>query len=146
MSQQAKVRRIVEAMKTHSDVITWNKDWELVYNNEPVSKTYVVDLVNNLVRTKKNFNPVGSAVFLKGLKEINFPHSYIGNDIRHQQKLTSPGTTLATPKSSNPFPNLETLWKIKQQNVYMCILFIKQIEKISVYLLIIGENYITDSQ
>ena len=68
VSLQSKARRIVDALKTHTDVITWNKDWQLVHNGNVVPGTNVIDLVDDLVRAKKNFNPTGVPIFLQSLK------------------------------------------------------------------------------
>ena len=59
-----------------------------MYNDNAVPGTNVIDLVDDLVRAKKNFNPTGVPIFLQSLKEINLPHTYIGNDTRRAQLLT----------------------------------------------------------
>ena len=88
VSLQSKAQRIVEAPKTRTDVITWNKDWQLMYNGNAVPGTNVIDLVDDLVRAKKNFNPAGVPIFFQSLKEINLPHIYSGNDTQRSQLLT----------------------------------------------------------
>ena len=114
VTQQAKARRIVDAMKANPNVVTWNSDWELVHNGVPVPNTNVVDLVNDLVRSKKNFNPLGAPQILQGLKKINFPSAYIGNDDRRQQMM-SPGAAAAVtpPKTQKTAPTLVTPKKWK---------------------------------
>ena len=117
--QQAKAQRIIDAMKTHPNVVTWNSDWELVHNGVPVPNTNVVDLVNDLVRSK-NFNPLGTPQLLQGLKKINFPSAYIGNDDRQQQMMMSPGAVAATPTSTQK--KSPTLITPKNGNHTKCIL------------------------
>ena len=52
--QHVLTARIVDALTTCSDVITWNKDWQLVYNINAIPGTNVIDLDDYLVQAMKN--------------------------------------------------------------------------------------------
>jgi hypothetical protein len=103
VTAQVKARRIIDMMKSHPNVISWNDKWELVHEGTPVQGTNIVDLVNDMVREKKNFDPPGASTLLQGLKKINFPQTYIGNETRRRQMR---GISTTTPTKVPASPSL----------------------------------------
>ena len=61
------------------DVLHWNDKGELLYENKPIPGSHVVDLVNDTLRHRKGFEPVGWSVFARGLARMNVPEKLIRN-------------------------------------------------------------------
>ena len=55
-------RQLLDKIKQNRDVLHWNEKGELVYQNKPISGSHVVDLVNDILRHRKGFEPVGWSV------------------------------------------------------------------------------------
>ena len=75
---QAKARRLMEHLKRD---IAWTARGELIHEGVPVVGSYVVDLVNDLLR-KRNTDPTGWQPFARQFRAITFPWSW---------SVTSPG-------------------------------------------------------
>ena len=60
-----RVRQLLHKMKENRDVLHWNDKGELVYENEPIPGSHVVHLVNDMLRHRKGFEPVGWSVFAR---------------------------------------------------------------------------------
>ena len=56
-------RQLFYKIKENRDVLHWNEKGELAYQNKPISGSHVVDLVNDISRHRKGFEPVGWSVF-----------------------------------------------------------------------------------
>ena len=59
--------------------IRWNTNGEFVYRGEVVPHTHIHDLVQDILRKRKNYIPQGWQRFAKALKESNIPHDLVGN-------------------------------------------------------------------
>jgi hypothetical protein len=57
-TMKAKAQLLLKKMKTNRD-ITWNEKGELKYKDKTVQGCNVVDLVNDVLRKRKYFNPQG---------------------------------------------------------------------------------------
>ena len=53
-----------------------------MYRNVPVPGSNIVDLVNDALRKRKSFQPVGLKTFARGLKDVNAPMDLVGNPER----------------------------------------------------------------
>jgi hypothetical protein len=76
-----KMAQLLNFVKKHPEVIRWDRTGRLIYNGEIVP---VIDLFGDVMVKRKNYEPNGLQLFLKGLREINTPTSYIGNTTRRQ--------------------------------------------------------------
>ena len=76
-----KARLLMDNLK-NNDVMTWNKNGELVYDGNVVKGSNIIDLVNDTLRGKKGFTPLGFQYFVRGLAQANAPESLIGNEAR----------------------------------------------------------------
>ena len=56
---RAGARQLLDKIKEHRDLLNWNKKGELMYENKPITRSHVVDLVNDMLRHRKEFEPVG---------------------------------------------------------------------------------------
>jgi hypothetical protein len=57
-TMKAKAQLLLKKMKSSLD-ISWNEKGELKYKGETVQGSNVVDLVNDVLRKRKYFNPQG---------------------------------------------------------------------------------------
>ena len=99
--------------------IQWNERGELKYQGETIKGTNVVDLVNDLLRKRKAFNPQGWEVFGDALREANVPQDLIGNRDRWdyirkgtpRQRRDSTDSLFATPmRTPTSTPRLPKQW------------------------------------
>ena len=74
-----KARRLLDKIK---GTVSWNYRGEMVYRNVAVPGSNIVDLVNDALRKRKSFEPVGWKMFARGLKDVNAPMDLIGNPER----------------------------------------------------------------
>ena len=70
---KAGARQLLDKLKENSNVLNWNDKGELVYGNKPISGSHMVDLVNDILRHRKGFEPVGWSVFARGLARMHVP-------------------------------------------------------------------------
>jgi hypothetical protein len=68
----AKAQLLLKKMKSSPD-ISWNEKRELKCKGETVQGSNVVDLVNDVLRKRKYFNPQGWETFGEALREANVP-------------------------------------------------------------------------
>ena len=79
---EEEVMKSVPKIKKHQDVLHWNDKGELLYENKPIPGSHVVDLVNDTLRHRKGFEPVGWSVFARGLARMNVPENLVRNPQR----------------------------------------------------------------
>ena len=77
-TMQNRAKLLIQKLKDHSDVISWNDDGQLVLEGSIVPNSNIVDLVNDVMRKRKGFNPEHSNAFTK----INVPEDYLRNPDR----------------------------------------------------------------
>ena len=75
-------RRLLDKIQENSDVLNWNEKGELLYENKPISGSHMVDLVNDMLRHRKGFEPVGWAMSARGLAPMNVPENIVRNPQR----------------------------------------------------------------
>lgn len=88
-SMRHRAEQLWQKMKS-SRLIDWNDKRELVYRGERIKGSNVVDLVNDVLRKRKSFNPQGWEAFGDALREENVPQNLIGHDARWQYISKSP--------------------------------------------------------
>ena len=71
-TMKKKAQRLLNKTKSASGV-EWNDRGELVYKNTPVTGSNMVDLVNDVLRKGKAFEPQGWQTFARVLKDANIP-------------------------------------------------------------------------
>ena len=80
-TMQNRAKLLIQKLKDHSDVISWNDNGQLVLEGSIVPNSNIVDLVNDVMRKRKGFNPEHSNTFAKALAKINVPEDYLRNPI-----------------------------------------------------------------
>ena len=78
-SLRQKARRLLDNIK---GTVSWNDRGEMLYRNAPVPGSNIVDLVNDALRKRKSFQPVGWKTFARDLKDVNAPMDLVGNPER----------------------------------------------------------------
>ena len=73
----------------------------------------MVDLVNDFLRKRKRFKPMGWQVFATGLKETNVPEELIGNKDRWNWMHKTPKTPKTPKKVIIPRTKLRKKTSIK---------------------------------
>ena len=85
-TMQNRAKLLIQKLKDHSDVISWNDNEQLVLEGSIVPNSNIVDLVNDVMRKRKGFNPEHSNTFGKALAKINVPEDYLRNPDRIDSK------------------------------------------------------------
>ena len=75
-------RQLLDKIKDNRDVLHWNNKGELLYEDKAISGSHLVDLVNDILRHRKGFEPVGWSVFARGLARMNVPENLVRNPQR----------------------------------------------------------------
>ncbi len=78
-----KAQLLLNRLKNSSH-LRWTDKGELVYKDQVVSNTNVADLVNDVLRRRKHFEPHGWQTFAQALKETNVPQDLVGHQERWQ--------------------------------------------------------------
>ena len=108
-------RQLLDKIKENRDVLHWNEKGELIYENKPIPGSHVVDLVNDILRQRKGFEPVGWSVFARGLARMNIPENIVRNPQRQsairefkarvrEETPESPTRWLPTPPTTSSAP------------------------------------------
>ena len=105
-------RQLLDKMKENRDLLAWNDKGELVYENKPINGSHVVDLINDTLRHRKGFEPVGWSLLARGLARMNVPENLVRNPQRHsairefkarvrEETPDSPSRWLPTPSTTS---------------------------------------------
>ena len=108
-------RQLLDKVKENSDVLNWNEKGELIYENKSISGSHMVDLVNDMLRYRKGFEPTGWSVFARGLTRMNVPENIVRNPQRQsvirefktrvrEETPESPTRWLPTPPTTSSAP------------------------------------------
>ena len=79
---QNRAKLLIQKLKDHSDVISCNDNGQLVLEGSIVPNSNIVDLVNDVMRKRKGFNPEHSSAFAKAFAKVNVPEDYVRNSDR----------------------------------------------------------------
>lgn len=97
-----KAALLMDKIRRRSDVMGWDSDGRLVYKGKTVPHTNIEDLVNDVMRKRRQFEPVGWETFASGLKEMNVPTDLIGH--KERAKYMESSTFATSPKMAAVFP------------------------------------------
>ena len=86
-SYKGRAQSLLKKLKSHPDQLSWNEKGELMTDGATVSGTNIVDLINDVLRPRKNFSPTGYDEFVQGLAKINTPEDLVRNDARRRLLL-----------------------------------------------------------
>jgi len=100
-----RAQALIDRIKS-SPILDWNEKGELVYNGESIPNTHIVDLVNDVIRKRRNFEPTGWQVFAQGLKEDHAPRDLIGHPERWHYMHPESSKQITPPKRRRPITSL----------------------------------------
>ena len=72
-TMKSRTRQLIKKLKANKDIIGWNEQGQMVFKGTTIPGTNIVDLVNDSLRQRKNFNPEGWELFSKALGHLNVP-------------------------------------------------------------------------
>ena len=81
-TMKSRAQQLVKKLKENKDLITWDDKGQMIYEGKPVVGSNVIDLVNDALRHRKNFNPHGWRLFAKVLSDVNVPEGIVRNENR----------------------------------------------------------------
>lgn len=91
-SLKTKARSLLKRLQNDPNV-SWNKKGELVFQGDVQKNSNIVDLVNDVVRRRRQPPPRGWTTFARVLKEGNVPRDLIGNPERWSYLNTTSSTS-----------------------------------------------------
>jgi hypothetical protein len=62
-TMKSRARQLIKKLKSNKDLIGWNEQGQMVFKVRSVPSTNIVDLVNDSLCQRKNFNPDGGNCF-----------------------------------------------------------------------------------
>jgi hypothetical protein len=81
-TMKSRARQLIKKLKSNKDLIGWNEQGQMVLKGRSVPSTNIVDLVNDYLRQRTNFNPEGWELFSKVLGHLNVPECIVRNENR----------------------------------------------------------------
>ena len=102
-TMKTKAELLVRKMKADPN-IAWSEKGELKYKGETVRGSNVVDLVNDVLRKRKYFNPQGWETFGEALREANIPQDLIGHEDRWKYITQTKRTLRSRKRQQSPSP------------------------------------------
>lgn len=74
---------LLDHISTNNDKIRWDPDNGSVFvDNQNISGSNIVDLINDLLRPLKRKDPIGWEAFAEALNDIKVPQTFLGNPTR----------------------------------------------------------------
>ena len=101
-TMKSRALQLVKNLKANKDVVDWNDHGQMVFEGRTIPATNVIDLVNDTLRQRKNFNPAGWQLFAKALGRPNVTEAIIRNEERlnmvktYRNKPSSPDIPLTS--------------------------------------------------
>ena len=111
-NSQTLAKSMINRLKANPDKVTWNSTGEVLIDDQAIKGSNIIDLVNDQLRARKNFNPKGWQNFSDSLVEMNMPQYLMRNERRrnyvlqqHQKDaVVSPRKTPSYQPSPLAFP------------------------------------------
>jgi hypothetical protein len=100
-TMKTKAELLIRKMKADPN-IAWIEKGELKYKGETVRGSNVVELVNDVLRKRKYFNPQGWETF--GECSTNFPQNLIGHENRWKYITQTKRTPRSRKRQQSPSP------------------------------------------
>ena len=110
-TMQRKAQLLIKRLQQNPH-IQWNRKGEMIFRDSPLPNSNVSDLINDLLRHRKNnTEPLGWQLLADHLSEMNVPQELIGNPKRLEyikQKDVKPPGSPVTPPTKRRKRNRET--------------------------------------
>jgi len=108
--------RIHDYLSVSGSPVTWDAQGIVSVKGTPVPHSNIVDLISDLTRYRKNFEPHGVSQFIQTLAHLNIPLDLVGNEKRRTailQAKQSGGGIISPPTHPSPLPETTTTQKTK---------------------------------
>jgi len=94
-------KSMITRLKANQEHITWNDKGEIAVNGHEIPGSNIIDLINDQLRDRKNFDPTGWETFTESLSKINMPKYLMRNERRksHILQLHNSPSSSATPST-----------------------------------------------
>jgi hypothetical protein len=93
---RAQALRIFDYLKDSK--VTWDSSGTVTINGQGIPHSNIIELISDLTRSRRHFEPTGVTPFIQALAHMNFPLDLIGNEKRRatvrQAKQTGSGITV----------------------------------------------------
>ena len=106
-TMKSRTRQLIKKLKANKDIIGWNEQGQMVFKGTTIPGTNIVDLVNDSLCQRKNFNPEGWELFSKVLGRLNVPEGIVQNENRLE----------GVPKPTTPLTRVKAAKKKKRRDV-----------------------------
>lgn len=104
---KSKAERLATAMQKIPD-LSWNDKGEMTLKGQLYRGSHYTDLLNDILRARKDSNPIGWEALTKELGKINVPQELIGNKERKQYiRNMKTSTPPSHHRLAAAFPNLD---------------------------------------
>ena len=81
-TMKTRAEALLAHLKERGDVITWDDTGQVLLDGVLIPKSNISDLVSDVMRSRKHFNPVGVQEFYNVLNKINVPKDLVRNERR----------------------------------------------------------------
>ena len=109
-TMKSRTRQLIKKLKANKDIIGRNEQGQMVFKGTTIPGTNIVDLVNNSLLQRKNFNPEGWELFSKALGHLNVPEGIVRNENRLGECKTQ-GIPEEVPKPTTPLTHVQAAKK-----------------------------------
>ena len=118
-TMKSRTRQLIKKLKANKDIIGWNEQGQMVFKGTTIPGTNIVDLVNDSLRQRKNFNPEGWELFSKALGHLNVPEGIVRNENRLGlvREYKTKGIPEGVPKPITPLTRVQAAKKKKRRDV-----------------------------
>ena len=118
-TMKSRTRQLIKKLKANKDIIGWNEQGQMVFKGTTIPGTNIVDLVNDSLRQRKNFNPEGWELFSKALGHLNVPEGIVRNENRLGlvREYKTKGIPEGVPKLTTPLTRVQAAKKKKRRDV-----------------------------
>jgi hypothetical protein len=106
-TMKTKAELLVWKMKADTS-IAWSEKGELKYKGETVRGSNVADLVRDVLRKRKYFNPQGWETFREALREANVPEDWNGHEDHWKYIYQTKRTPRSRKRQQSPSPIIPT--------------------------------------
>ena len=116
-TMKSRTCQLIKKLKANKDIIGWNEQGQMVFKGTTIPGTNIVDLVNDSLRQRKNFNPEGWELFSKALGHLNVPEVLNENRLGLVREYKTKGIPEGAPKPTTPLTRVQVAKKKKRRDV-----------------------------
>ena len=122
-TMKSRGRQLVRKLKSNQHIVGWNDQGHMMFKGRVIPGTNIIDLVNDSLRQRNNFNTEGWELFSKALGYLNVPEGVVRNEnplglIREYEIKGLPEETPPTPqKTRSPISHMREEKRKKRRDI-----------------------------